>query len=116
MWFDVGMGRQGVRSQWSDMPRRVRDGIDKIAGSAVIDATNLEGGFSPGPAARCGLADGRTVFVKAAGVNPNPFSPAMHRQEGQHLAALGPKNSTPGWPPLNTICTTPTPCWAWPQP
>ncbi|MEZ5372466.1 MAG: aminoglycoside phosphotransferase family protein [Microthrixaceae bacterium] len=63
--------------------------MDRIAGSRVIDAVNLEGGFSPGPAARCSLSDGRVVFVKAAGIDLNPVSPEMHRREGQILAGLG---------------------------
>ena len=82
------MGRQGVRSAWGDMPGAVRSAIDEIAGSPVVDAVNLDGGFSPGPAARCTLADGRTVFVKAVGADLNPVSPEMHRREGQVLAGL----------------------------
>lgn len=71
------------------MPGAVRAGVDEIAGSPVIDAVNVEGGFSPGPAARCRLSDGRVVFVKAAGMGLNPESPGMHRREGQILAGLG---------------------------
>jgi aminoglycoside phosphotransferase (APT) family kinase protein len=70
------------------MPRHVRAGVDEIVGSPVVEAVNLVGGFSPGPAARCALADGRVVFVKAAGTEPNPFSAEMHRREGQTLAEL----------------------------
>ncbi len=70
------------------MPGAVRVAIDRIAGSPVADAINLDGGFSPGPAARCTLSDGRVVFVKAAGTELNPVSPEMHRREGQVLAGL----------------------------
>ena len=70
------------------MPDDVRAAIDEIAGSPVADAVHLDGGFSPGPAARCALADGRVVFVKAAGTELNPVSPEMHRREGQVLAGL----------------------------
>ncbi len=70
------------------MPAHVRDAIDEIAGAPVTDANNLDGGFSPGPAARCSLSDGRVVFVKAAGLDLNPVSPQMHRREGQILAGL----------------------------
>ncbi len=70
------------------MPVSVREAVDRIAGAPVIDAVNLDGGFSPGPAARCSLSDGRVVFVKAAGVELNPVSPEMHRREGQILAGL----------------------------
>jgi len=71
------------------MPAHVRRAVDSISGAAVVSATNLDGGFSPGPAARCALADGRTVFVKAAGLELNPHSPGMHRREGQVLGTLG---------------------------
>lgn len=46
------------------MPPSVRAAVDVLAGSPIIRATNVEGGFSPGPAARCDLADGRRVFVQ----------------------------------------------------
>ena len=83
------MSRQGVRSEWTVIPESIRDEIDRIAGSPVVTATNLDGGFSPGPAARCELADGRRVFVKAAGKDLNPLSPAIHRREARVLAVLG---------------------------
>lgn len=86
--FDVRVGRQGVRSAWGDMPERVRTALDAIAGSPVVEAVNLEGGFSPGPAARCTLSNGRVVFVKAAGLELNPLTPGMHRSEGRVLGAL----------------------------
>ena len=70
------------------MPDGVRAAIDAIAGSPVVDAINLDGGFSPGPAARCTLSNGRVVFVKAAGTELNSVSPEMHRREGQVLAGL----------------------------
>lgn len=82
------MGRQGVRADWSAIPESVRAEIDHVAGSPVAGTTNLDGGFSPGPAARCDLADGRTVFVKAAGPELNPESPQIHRREVEVLAAL----------------------------
>ena len=71
------------------MPEHVRGAVDEIAGAAVDTATNLTGGFSPGPAARCDLTDGRTVFVKAAGLDLNPISPGMHRREGEVLRSFG---------------------------
>jgi len=89
------MGRQGVRSDWQSIPVHVRAHIDEIAGSPVVTSTNLDGGFSPGPAARCELADGRRVFVKAAGTDLNPISPAMHRREAEVLAALPDQHPSP---------------------
>jgi aminoglycoside phosphotransferase (APT) family kinase protein len=73
---------------WTDVPDAVRAAVDNVAGSPVARATNVNGGFSPGPAARCDLADGSTVFVKAAGIALNPVSPAMHRREAEILAAV----------------------------
>lgn len=73
----------------------MRARIDEIAGSPVVAPTNLDGGFSPGPAARCDLADGRRVFVKAAGTALNPFSPAMHRREAKVLSALPDDHPSP---------------------
>ena len=70
------------------MPTHVRDAIDAIAGSPVVRASNVGGGFSPGPAARCELADGRLVFVKACGAELNPFAPRLHRREAAIMATL----------------------------
>ncbi len=64
-------------------------------------ARNIDGGFSPGPAARCDLADGRIVFVKAAGTVLNRVSPVMHRREAEVLAALPDE-----FPAPKLICTS----------
>lgn len=89
------MGRQGVRAEWERIPIALRAEIDQIAGAAVVAATNLPGGFSPGPAARCELADGRRVFVKAGGTELNPDTPRIHRREGEVLAALPADHPSP---------------------
>ncbi len=82
------MGRQGIRLPWSDVPATFRHEVEEFIGAQVVSANNIEGGFSPGPAARCELSDGRRVFVKAAGRNLNPWTPDMHRREGEVLASL----------------------------
>jgi aminoglycoside phosphotransferase (APT) family kinase protein len=82
------MGREGVRAGWSAIPEPMRAEIDELAGAPIIAVANLSGGFSPGPAARCALADGRRVFVKAAGSSLNPIAPAMHRREARVLRVL----------------------------
>jgi hypothetical protein len=82
------MGRSGVRTEWSDVPVHIQTEVERIVGASVVTATNIDGGFSPGPAARCDLNNGQVVFVKAAGTSLNPVSPAMHRREAQVLAAL----------------------------
>ncbi len=70
------------------MPRRVRSAVTHWAGSAVVSATSQRSGFSPGVAARLRLADGRGLFVKAIGPEPNPDSPQIHRREARIVAAL----------------------------
>lgn len=70
------------------MPVHIRAEVEQIAGARIVSARNIDGGFSPGPAARCDLGDGRTVFVKAAGTVLNEVSPLMHRREAQVLAVL----------------------------
>ncbi|MHB8463377.1 MAG: phosphotransferase family protein [Acidimicrobiales bacterium] len=59
-----------------------------MLGSAVVAADNQPGGFSPGVAARCRLADGRRCFIKAVSPAQNPESPGMHRKEGQIASRL----------------------------
>lgn len=89
------MGRQGVRAEWSVIPAPFRAEIDRTLGSAVVEATNLPGGFSPGPAARCRLADGRLVFVKAGGPELNPDTPRFHRREARVLQRLPADHPSP---------------------
>ncbi|HEX6657315.1 MAG TPA: hypothetical protein VF065_04485 [Ilumatobacter sp.] len=56
------MSRQGVRRSWDDVPERVRDSVEDLIGARILSVTNVDGGFSPGPAGRCELSDGRSVF------------------------------------------------------
>ena len=80
--------RHNVRAEWSSVPAPVRAAVDETLGSPIVDAVNAAGGFSPGPAAVCTLADGRTVFVKACGPELNTFTPTMHRQEAAVLRRM----------------------------
>ena len=82
------MARQGVRIPWRDVPATVRRDVDAVLGSPVVATREVAGGFSPGPAVRAELADGRRVFLKAAGTALNPLSPALHRREGVMLGVL----------------------------
>jgi hypothetical protein len=88
VWLDVAMSRQGVRTSWGDVPAPIRDRVEQQLGARILTADNVDGGFSPGPAARCELSDGRTVFIKAAGLSLNPISPGLHRREVEVLAAM----------------------------
>ena len=87
-WSDGLVERQGVRSLWSEVPAAVRDELNVVLGSPVVATHGVRGGFSPGPAVRADLADGRIVFIKAAGTEPNPHSPVMHRREAAVLTVI----------------------------
>jgi aminoglycoside phosphotransferase (APT) family kinase protein len=84
-----------VRSAWRDVPASVRGAVDAVLGAAVVSTDGVSGGFSPGPAVRAVLDDGRTVFVKAAGTVLNPHSPRMHRREAAVLGVLAPPVPAP---------------------
>ena len=64
--------------------------MDDLLGSAVVATRGVSGGFSPGPAVRAELEDGRVVFIKAAGTALNEQSPGLHRREGAVLEMLPP--------------------------
>jgi len=78
-----------------EVPASVRDAVDTLLGSSVVATRPVIGGFSPGPAVRAELSDGRTVFIKAAGVSLNEQSPVMHRREGAVLRVLPPAVPAP---------------------
>ncbi len=89
------MARQGVRIAWSEVPASVRSAVDTVLGSPVEATHEVSGGFSPGPAVRAELLDGRAVFVKAAGSSLNERSPVMHRREAAVLGMLPPDVPAP---------------------
>jgi aminoglycoside phosphotransferase (APT) family kinase protein len=80
----------GSRLRWHDLPAPIAVALVDRLGARVVAAENKDGGFSPGLASVLRLADGRAVFVKAAGLERNPITPGMHRREAQVLAALPP--------------------------
>jgi hypothetical protein len=85
----------GHRLGWEELPAAVRQALQARLGSPVIHAATQPGGFSPGLAARLRLADGRRVFLKAAGPDPDPHTPALHRTEAQVTANLPPTAPSP---------------------
>jgi hypothetical protein len=95
VYLDVVVSRHGVRSSWNDVPASIRDRVQSHVGARILTAANVDGGFSPGPAARCELSDGRSMFVKAAGLALNPISPSMHRREAAVLATMSPDAPAP---------------------
>ena len=62
--------------------------VEEWVGTRAVSATNQPAGFSPGAAVRLRTADGRRVFAKAAGPEPNALTPAAHRREAVVAAAL----------------------------
>jgi len=54
------------RRQWDTIPDLVRHGIEEQAGAGVVSVQTTGTGFTPGFASRLDLADGRSIFVKAA--------------------------------------------------
>jgi len=86
---------QGARIPWEAVPESVREALETGLGARVEAATTQPGGFSPGCAARLRLDDGRSVFVKAVGSEPNPDSPGFHRIEAHVARALPPETPAP---------------------
>lgn len=78
----------GVRIEWAQVPEDVRRAVEIGLGSRVVVARTQPGGFSPGVAARCVLADGRPVFVKAVSPDQSRQSARMHRREVETAALL----------------------------
>ena len=85
----------GRRVEWHELPSAVRGSVEQVVGSAVVAARNQVGGFSPGLAARCKLADGRQVFVKAVSPEQNPLSARIHRREAEVASKLPPDLPVP---------------------
>jgi hypothetical protein len=78
----------GRRLEWEAAPAWLRGEVEAWLGARVAGAATQAGGFSPGIAARLRLVDGRRVFVKAVGPEPNPDSPDAHRAEARNMALL----------------------------
>ena len=76
------------RLQWHELPERLRSGIERALGSAVVHAASQRGGYSPSLASICVLADGRRVFIKAVSPAQNPQSPMMMRREAEIARCL----------------------------
>ncbi len=79
-----------------------------------MNASTIDGGFSPGLMARLETADGRSLFAKACSTTINPRTPSMHAREGRVLGLLAGSNpvhflgdfSCEGWTGLLTSFVT----------
>lgn len=76
------------RLQWGDVTPDRRARLEAVLGSQVRSAVGQRGGYGPGLAARCELADGRRVFLKGVAADQNPDTPAMIRREAAVVADL----------------------------
>ena len=80
----------GNRLPWEAVPAQVRAAVEDAIGARILEAVNQPGGFSPGTAARCRLADGSRVFVKAVSPAQNEHACRIHRREAEVAAELPP--------------------------
>lgn len=87
--------RGGPRIGWDEVDADVRAAVESLLGAPVVEARNQAGGFSPGLAARCTLADGRRVFLKAVSPAQNPQACRIHRREAEVAAQLPPHLPVP---------------------
>lgn len=83
----------GNRLPWASVPPDVRAAVERALGARIVEAVNQPGGFSPGTAARCRLADGERVFVKAVSPAQNEHACRIHRREAEIASKL------PEWVP-----------------
>ncbi len=88
--------RHNTRLEWWQVPPGVRAAVDELLGSRIVTAINAAGGFSPGPAVTCTLANGTRAFVKACSSDANSFTPAMHRREAEVLRKMPSHFPVPG--------------------
>lgn len=94
------MSASKERPRWDELPLRVRQQIEELAGARVVGARSCEGGYSPGFASRLALASGRRVFAKAMDAGEWPFQATLYRDEATVAAKLPPEVPAPrflGW-------------------
>lgn len=64
--LSIPVGATAQRPEWHELPAPVRAAVVEVLGSVVVRAESQRSGFTPGFASRLWLADGRSVFIKAA--------------------------------------------------
>ena len=69
------MSRAGAERKppWRDVPRGVRDEVERVLGSRVARAARVYGGYGPSATFRMRLADGRRVFLKGVSAASNDY-------------------------------------------
>jgi hypothetical protein len=79
---------QAIRLAWEAVPASLRQWAENCLAGRVTEAVTQPGGFTPGAAVRLRLANGRRVFAKAVGPEPNPDYPEIYRAEARITARL----------------------------
>jgi aminoglycoside phosphotransferase (APT) family kinase protein len=85
---EVPHGRTARRLQWAHLPPHIRALVEGHCGSAVVDASSRDSGFTPGLASVLTCADGSRHFVKAASVQAQKMFAESYREEARKLAGL----------------------------
>ncbi len=69
------MSRSGIESKlpWQQVPKAVRQQVDRALGVQVTRATRIWGGYAPTPTYRLVLRDGRKAFLKGTNQDSNEF-------------------------------------------
>ncbi|MFN8099628.1 MAG: phosphotransferase [Dermatophilaceae bacterium] len=97
--------RTSERPAWAELPPAVREGVGACAGGVVVGAEAPVGsGFTGSFAGLVHLADGRSVFAKAAGP-AMPHAVGALRREAEVLAVVDPLTCVPrlvGWADVAT--------------
>lgn len=87
--------RTAERPAWADLPDVIRAHIASRADSPVLRTTSAGGGFTRGFAGLLDLADGTSVFVKAASHKIRPIAATSYAREAEVLRALPPAVPAP---------------------
>jgi Ser/Thr protein kinase RdoA (MazF antagonist) len=83
-----------ARPPWSALPQSLRTALEVALGTKVLEAgPSVSSGFTGGFAAPLKLADGRTVFVKAADDTQHPYT--AYQREAELVPHLPPAIQVP---------------------
>lgn len=77
------------RLPYEQGPARLRAWVESVLGASVVHVSDRHGGMAPGCAAIVHTAPGDAAFVKAVGVELNPDTPTLYRNEIRALGAIG---------------------------
>ena len=91
---DVDYTATSLRPDWHSLPAALHEALSVALGTEILDvARPVTSGFTGGFAARAHLADGRQVFIKAAGDNTHPYE--AYQREAEVVPQLPPSVKVP---------------------